>query len=209
VKVVFVPKNGQRNLLTIEVDEEPWKDVHAALFKQHLNVLQKCPSFDELQVQFAEIEYRLAKQYTLKLLAKRSYYSSEIKKKLELRFISKAAIQRITEECIHFGFLNDEEWLKTFVMAQQARHLGPHAIRMKLKAKGLPLSMFESAFEALSHVNNQKEQIMHLLKTRYKRRNLADFKEKQKVIASLIRRGYDLDEIKTAFDWKLRYKEQD
>lgn len=69
--------------------------------------------------------------------------------------------------------------------------MGPNAILRKLAGKGIAS---EDAFEAVQDLLDpeaQKEQIAHLLSTRYRRHDLSDFASREKVTASLVRKGFD------------------
>ncbi len=53
---------------------------------------------------------------------------------------------------------------------------------MALRAKGIPESLIRQELKGEDITNVQNDQIQRLLDTRYRNRNLQDFKEKQKVI---------------------------
>jgi regulatory protein len=93
------------------------------------------------------------------------------------------------------GFLNDDEWTASFVRGQSNRKVGPRAIAQKLASKGVRGEKLEQALENSWNPSEQKALITSLLKSRYAKKNLSDFKERQKVIASLMRKGFDFSAI--------------
>lgn len=160
--------------------------------------LSRLPESSQLEELFSAMEKRQARQFVLKRLAIKSYATAELRQKLEERLVSAEVIEAVIDEFEQLGYLNDREWIAAF-LRQKSRE-GPRLLAAKLRAKGLPEEMI---FEALaSHKNPAEEQnqLLSLLKTRYRTKNLTDFKEKQKVIASLARKGFDISSIKQAID---------
>lgn len=117
--------------------------------------------------------------------------STVLLRALRDRLVSESISERVVEECLKLGYLNDEEWTKSFVRLQSARKLGPRAIAQKLAAKGISKVAAEEALKVSGSKEQQKAAIAKLLSTRYRKRDLSDYKEKRKVVASLIRRGFD------------------
>src|SRR5207253_3042304 len=111
------------------------------------------------------------------------------------RLVSKRTIEKLIADFQNAGYINDSEWIASFVRRYWASGTGPQAIVMKLRAKGIPQEAAESAISLVCTDDAQKGKIQRLLGTKYRNKNLSDFKEKQKVIASLIRKGFDYEEI--------------
>jgi regulatory protein len=197
LKMECIAKEGQKDTFTLFVDMQPWRDIHTTIFGRKPR-FPKCATLNEWEAQFQELEYRAAKQYALRRLSVKSYLISELHKSLEDRFISEKNIQRVIQDCVNFGFLNDQKWLEGFVRTQLGRRLGPQAIMMKLRAKGFSQEQAHEALSQLDTREGQQERIQHLLSTRYRKRDLSDYSTRQKVIASLIRKGYSFSEIKAA-----------
>jgi regulatory protein len=138
------------------------------------------------------IEYQQAKKYALKRLSLQPMLSTTLSRSLKKRLVSEPVIQTIIQECRELGILNDEEWAASFVRGQTNRKTGPRAIAQKLASKGIRGEQLEKALEGAWDGEKQKGCIESLLKSRYGKRNLADYKERQKVISSLVRKGFDL-----------------
>lgn len=118
--------------------------------------------------------------------------SHQLAAALRRRLFSEETIERIVQELTALGVLNDEEWTASFVRFQSRRKMGPRAIAQKLASKGVRGESLDKAVEEARLGGDQKETILQLLETRYCKRNLSDPKERKKVIASLVRRGFDL-----------------
>lgn len=191
MKIECRPKEGRREILTLWIDEEPWREIHTTIFGRR-------PRFENLD-QFAPLEYKCAKNYALKRLSLKNQPSTELRKALLERLVSTETTQKIVDEMIQYGYINDHDWISSFIRVQKAKKMGPRAIEQKLRMKGIPVDQITYAMQEHDSSLSQKERIIDLLNTRYKNRNLSDYKEKQKVIASLVRKGYDLDDIFDSF----------
>lgn len=141
--------------------------------------------------------YLKAKNYALRCLSLKSYYSEELRRAMRKKLHSEEHIEQAVEDCFRLGYLNDEEWLRAFVQGQLSRKKSHIAIVAKLLAKGVPA---EKRKELLENLEPSTEAITDLLKSKYAKRNLADFKERQKVIAALARRGFRFEDIMAAVE---------
>lgn len=188
-------------MMTVYIDDDPWRDLHTKIFGRKV-ALPVCDSVANFQEKFIALEYAKAKKYALDRLAMRSYPSAQLQKLLQRNLVSTETIKKVLQEFASLGYLNDEEWIERFVKAQQGRHMGPQMIICKLMNKGISHKDAQRYIEKLSdHADTQKS-IQHLLKTKYKNRNISDYREKQKVFAALARKGFDGEAIKTALrDW--------
>ncbi|MGA8165349.1 MAG: RecX family transcriptional regulator, partial [Waddliaceae bacterium] len=81
---------------------------------------------------------------------------------------------------------------------------GPQKIARKLKERKIQEKDIHQALEKWERPQLQKERILALLASRYRTCDLNNPKDKQKVIASLFRRGFDLDQIHEAFNSTLQ-----
>lgn len=136
------------------------------------------------------------KSYVIKRLALRSFSTVELKNDLRKKKVSPELIGAVLEEFIHLGYLNDEAWLESFLAGSARKKRGPQAIAQKLYQKGYSQSQIEAIVSGL----DQKEPLAKLMATKYRNRNLGDYKERQKVVASLCRKGFALDEILQALN---------
>lgn len=186
------PHQERPSVLTITIDGAPWRDVHISIFGRNPTLPQGCISLEDFKEQFILIEQRQAKNYALRRLSMQAMLSTALIRSLKERLISSSTIQQVIQELVELEFLNDEEWSASFARTQKARKMGPRAIAQKLAFKGIKGEVLEQVLEESRDPEEQKQLVFELLKTRYARRNLSDYKEKQKVVASLVRRGFDL-----------------
>lgn len=192
--ITFEKKEGRFGVLTIIVDGEPWRDIHSHIFGRKPALCAK--SLTELESQFPIFEYRGALGYTLKRLALKGQPSSELIKSLKERLVSDETIHRIITECQQQGYVNDRDWVESFIRRQMAKNLGSQAILMKLKAKGVSPDLTMDILSRLDNPELQKERIRHLLETRYRTKDLSDYNTRSKVISALSRKGFSFDDIR-------------
>jgi regulatory protein len=191
-----IPKEGCRQQFLLLIDDEHWKTINTSIFGRKPAFPQFSENLEVWEQRFYELEYKAAFAYALKSIALRSRASSEIQKKLEQNLVSAPVIKRILTEFNQKGYLNDLAWVENFVRQQLARHLGPQAIALKLRAKGIPSDLVKQVLGQLEGSESQEKHVLHLLKTRYSSRDLSQFKERNKVIASLIRKGFSFSVIR-------------
>jgi regulatory protein len=195
VIISYVKIEGRPSLWMILCEGEPWREVHAAIFGRRLSFSKSCQTKEDLEEEFARLEYQYAKVYAVKRLALQGMLSSALARSLTERLVSKETTERLIEEFLEQGLLNDESWAASFVRTQKAKKMGPRAITQKLAHKGVRGEILKEAVHEAWNAQDQEALIRQLLKTRYARRNLSDYKERQKVVASLVRRGFDLSAI--------------
>lgn len=195
MKIFCKKKEGRAGTLTIYVDQEIWRDIHSTIFGRTPTFPANCQTMADLEEWLLTAEYRGAFQYALKRLTLKSQPTIELQKSLETRLVSELNIQKVIAKCKEFGYLNDDDWLASFVRIQMSRKLGPYSIIMKLRAKGIHPEIAKELVEHMDNSEGQQERIAQLLATRYRNRDLSDNRIKQKVIASLIRKGFAYEEI--------------
>lgn len=137
-----------------------------------------------------------ARDYALWLLSRQAYPSMKLKRKLLSKGYTQETVEQVLHYCIDRGYLCDLSWSESFVRVQQAKKYGPSTIRQKLYMQGISKDLVD---QVLQEVPKGLEQIKYLLETRYRNKNLEDSKERQKVIQSLLRRGYEYQEICEVF----------
>lgn len=124
----------------------------------------------------------MIEKIALRLLSLKSYSTCELRKKLIRRGFDPQEIERVLEKYQRLGFLNDQDLAERRLEAFKKRGYGPHRVAGKFKQQGLKPSSYTS--------EEQKEAILRLLKTPIFVR-----KDRNKQIAALQRRGFDLEVI--------------
>lgn len=122
----------------------------------------------------------MIEKVVLRLLSLKSYSTYELRKKLIRRGFESHDIEPVLEKFQKLGFINDQELSERRQEAYKRRGYGPHRISGKFKQQGLKPSSYTP--------EEQKEIILRLIKTPIYAR-----KDRNKKIAALQRRGFDLE----------------
>lgn len=125
-------------------------------------------------------------QTALKLLARRAHFEKELKEKLVRKELDTKEIEEAMRWCRERGYLDDIEVAAQWIKEQVRKGHGPRLLWAKLKTK-CDLSD-EVLWELLGKID-QEAAIYRLLERRYAG------KEREKVMAALQRRGFDLEVI--------------
>ena len=197
MQVSFVPKEGRRERWEIFVEE---KD--GGKFIGQSSVLNRFSlhfSWFRFSAVFDGYEYRRVKNYVLWRLSKQSYHSEQLSKLLRERLVQEKTIHYVLKEFQDAGYINDDAWLKAFLRSQQKRS-GLPVILSKLRVKGLSSHTLQNIDESWNDAEEELRAIQHLMQTRYRLKNLTDYKTRQKVFASLMRKGFAYEQVKAALN---------
>lgn len=197
--IFFRPKVGKRDLFEIVVDGDVWKEVHKSIFGKNPTFPPSSSSVG-ISALFDALELKRAKAYLLWRLSRCSYHSDQLRLILSERLVSHKTIESSLNYLQSMGVIHDEEWMVQFIAAHKRKY-GMRLIRAKLKAKGIS----EGNLSCVNFVPEKEDRIAEVetlvawIKKKSLRKDLSDRKEKQKVILSLLRKGYELEQIKSAF----------
>lgn len=184
----------KQSVLIVFCDGVPWRDLHVSIFGRKPS-FPRCHSIEEFTELFTAFEHSQVKNYALRRLSMQAMLSAALAKALKERLVPERVIEGVIKELIELRFLNDEEWTASFVRSQAARKMGPRAIAQKLFHKGVKGKELEKALEHSWGMDEQKSLIRGLLQKKYAKRNLEDYKERQKVVAALVRKGFEFSAI--------------
>lgn len=124
----------------------------------------------------------MIEKIALRLLSLKSYSTYELRKKLMKRGFNPQEIEPVLEKYQRLGFLNDQDLAQRRQDSYKRRGYGPQRIAGKFKQQGLKAASYPP--------EEQKKAILRLLKTPIFVR-----KDRNKKIAALQRRGFDLEVI--------------
>jgi len=171
----------------IFLNGELWRTVSPRLFGRN-------PQFDVQNLEeFEEHEYRSALIFAVRSLSAKAQHSCELRKKILDLGASQKTTDRVIEELLRLGYLNDQEWFDCFIRSQILKKVGKSGIRQKFMMKGIPRQECEEALEFYMTDDVQEKQIQLLMETRYQQKDLDDPKQRQQVISGLARRGFSWD----------------
>ncbi len=148
-------------------------------------------------------ELETAKKRALYLLGGKDYSRKELLDKL-LKNYSRETSEEAVRQMAEYGYLDDRKY--AFKLAKkyiEVRKYGRGRAKMMMTAKGLDSALAE---EALGQYSEQDivDGILSIIEKKYQDRLLTDGiegrKEREKVMAALMRRGFEYRYVKTAVD---------
>lgn len=143
---------------------------------------------------------RSLKETAYLLLSRKAYSTQQLRRKLREKDFGAQEIEKLIEELIQLGYLNDADWIRAYIRRQIRQKYGQQVIRQKLVQEGFSAADFERQLEEELAGPEAEQSIRRLLETRYRSRKLSDPKERQKLIAALLRRGHDYAAIRAALE---------
>ncbi len=129
-----------------------------------------------------------AKRIALQKLSRRSYLSVELSDLLSSKGFNSKEIDEALEELTALGFLNDREWIAQAIRREIRAHHGPLRILAKLRFKGCDSDEVAALLEELYPEEARLAEIGNLI-------NKLGDKDREKIIASVARKGFSVSEI--------------
>ncbi len=194
ISIAFIPKDDYLNTLEIQINGQPWRTVHPAIFGRKPK-MSPIASIEDLQAQFDVYEHQRVKGYIIWRLSKQSYHTSQLAKLLKERLVQLKTIEKVLEELSEKGLCDDDLWMERFFTMHKGRY-SLRQIIQKLLAKGIDKEEICNYSEKWSNPEEEYERLQVLIAKIARKKDLSDFKMRQKVIVSLIRKGFSIEHIK-------------
>lgn len=184
--------NGRDRKIALFLNGESWKEVSARIFSlKALSLLREFSDKEAFKQCWEDHEYKAVKSFALKSLARRSLSTPKLKKTLLTCLVDELLIGKIIAEFQEKGWLDDTDWLGVFIRKEARQLASPRGIMEKLKNQGFS---YNSILGALKIHYSEALKMSILQKLIEKKQKKADF-SRQKVIGSLIRKGFQLPDI--------------
>lgn len=147
--------------------------------------------------------YRRAKQKALAILNHMDRTEQELRTKLNETGYPEDVINRTISYVYEYGYLNDERFASYYVKSKK-NFKSKLVIKNMLLQKGVSKEIidriFEAEYEGDSNEDAEFIAITKFVTQKTKSRENLSYEEKQKIIASLYRKGFDLRKIKKIID---------
>ena len=126
-------------------------------------------------------------------ILERSFKSeNDLVKKLKLSFYPEEAVKEAVEKARKFGYIDDKRYAERYIAAYKGKY-SKLKLKYKLAEKGIDKEIIENALEE-SDIDETP-----MIKKLLEKKNYFDADElekKQKIVASIMRKGYRYTEIK-------------
>ena len=143
-----------------------------------------------------------AKLRAMNLLQKRDYTEKQLRDKLSDGMYPQDCIDTAIDYVKSYRYVDDERYAEDYINYQMSGR-SRNRIIMDLMNKGISKDIILNKLEELHSESGDENEIIQirqlLIKKKYDAQTI-DHKEKQKLIAFLMRRGYDISTIKKAMD---------
>ncbi len=192
---------GFKSFYQIKIGEELVAELYQPLYKRHIKKIRKFQEEKPLKDFLGELEKKVGFSYLSYLLDKRALFKKEIEEKLRSRKFSDPGIHAAISKALEYGYINDLELAKSIVRIYCKKQKGPRFIEQILKKRRCG----EDLIQKVIHIstNSQNDALKELVKKKYPTFSQMEFKEKQKVFQRLLRKGFELEEIRVALaDWQ-------
>lgn len=155
------------------------------------------PSF---QKQIKQLDEKGLRHKVIELLARREYSYGELEAKLLPMSQSEDLLYKVLDWIVEMGLQSDERFTEMFIRSKYLGGYGPVRIRLELKQKHIRSELIESSFEALASELDWQNEVLRLIEKKAKNFDLSEFKDKNKLMGFLQRRGFTLDQIYKGLD---------
>lgn len=143
------------------------------------------------------------RQKAFTLLGRRPHSRFELKTKLKLKKYDNQLIDALLDELENKNYLNDHEFALAFARDKQKfKHFGSFRIRNELLKKRVSREIIDQTLAEIFPEGNDVDEAVYHLNKKIKNRTNIDLNEKNvkdKLLAFLIRKGFDFETAKEAF----------
>ncbi|PJA99788.1 MAG: hypothetical protein CO128_02445 [Ignavibacteriales bacterium CG_4_9_14_3_um_filter_30_11] len=144
------------------------------------------------------------RQKAFTLLGRRPHSKYELKIKLKLKKYDNELINNLLDELESKNYLNDHEFALAFARDKQKfKHFGSFRIRNELLKKRVDIEIIEETLDEIFPDGNDADEAVYHLNKKIKNRSKIDLNEKKnndKLMAFLIRKGFDYETAKEALN---------
>ena len=155
--------------------------------------------FDRMQFHafLLERSYPFALDKAVSLLASRARTEQEIVSALRQNAYPEQTIARVMARLHEEGYIDDAVFAGQWANARTAKGMGARRIRQELRFKGVSQHDIDEALDSVDEEEALNAAVQAAEKAS-RGRNLSDPADRQKIIAALVRRGYDFSTAKMA-----------
>jgi regulatory protein len=142
------------------------------------------------------LEYNTSKKIlneTAKLLSKKSFSAKDLFNKLIKKGYSDKSSSIAIEKMKELGYINDERYSLNLSESLIEKNKSLNFIRAKLESHNIDKEIISKVLSGIC--NNQNEQILKLIRKKFKNLDINDEKSFDRVAAFLERNGFESDDI--------------
>ncbi len=135
----------------------------------------------------------------LSLASKRSYSAKSLYDKLILKGYEPNDVKNAVNRLKELNYINDERYAKAYAEYLSGNGKGGLAIKAGLEKHNLPKTLINEVLESIKSEKDSYEQIIDLMKKKFKKFDSDDKSEVRRAAAFFLRRGFSSEDIAKAF----------
>ena len=142
-----------------------------------------------------------ATKRAMELLTKKDYTEKKLRDKLADGLYSEDVIDAAIDYVKSYNYLDDERYARDYI-SYNIEYRSKNRIKQDLMTRGVPKDIIDSVLAEFTDEqcrDAEMEQIGRLLVKKHYDTSM-DYKDKQKIIAFLLRKGYSMDAIRSAMN---------
>lgn len=143
-------------------------------------------------------EVRRAKLRALHLLTAMDRTEANLREKLQASYCEEA-VETAIEYVKSYGYLDDERFVKVYIESKSRTKSRKQIEQELIFKKGVSKEAVARGFEMAETVDIQEVIWKYMQKKKIDPRN-CDYEQKQKFFAYMIRKGFQIDDLKSVFD---------
>jgi regulatory protein len=148
------------------------------------------------------------KTTALNMLGRRENTRAQLRRKLLQRKFEAADVDKVLDDLVAAGFLDDARAAKTFTRhASHIKGQGRMRIARELAVRGVDPELVAQTLDAQIDPDEEAERLRAALEKRARGRDLSDRKESSKVWQALVRQGFSPDAVSKALRGRGRREE--
>lgn len=139
----------------------------------------------------------------MNLLQKKDYTTKQLRDKLDEGLYPKELVDEAIEYVRSYKYLDDERYARDYIAYHMTTRSRNRIVQDLIK-KGINKELLMPVLEEIYSEDSgdvELEQVRALLDKKHYDPEMYDFKEKQKLMAFLLRRGFQMSTIKKAMNW--------
>lgn len=196
MKCETLPHPTYPRAFAILLDGQPHAKVHASIVGKRFKAPDEFVNQTELFTWLNEHLTTNSRRYVLWRLSKAPMSVSKLRQMLKEKWIPEEISEELIANFIRLGILNDEAYAQQLMRRKKRSLCGSKAIHLACLQQGLDPTLATSAYAQSTTI--EEEQAAILTFARKKGHPASTPKEKQKIIAALMRRGFSYGAIKDA-----------
>ncbi|BAV59015.1 regulatory protein RecX [Endomicrobiia bacterium] len=140
-----------------------------------------------------------AVSYALALVSKRSYSSKNLQVKLIQKGCEPETAAKAVKKLEELNYVNDKKFAKVYAAYLSQKGEGEFVIKAELEKQGIEKSLINDILETIKADIEPYEQIIKILKTKFKKFSGKDKNEIRRTASFFLRRGFSSQDIVKAF----------